>query len=107
MKGEHILKKLCYLLVFCAFLLFLSSGFTYAYNYPFTDPYVATVLSTPEEYATKLPKKVPVRFDSITVFPDREIPDILWYLKGLDYSYLKQKGSAPLIFLVAGTGASF
>jgi hypothetical protein len=101
------LKKLNCLLGACACLLFLCSSLTYAYDYPFTDPYVATVLSTPSEFTDELPGKIPLKLDKITVFPDREIPNILWYLKGLSYSYLKQKGPAPLIFLIAGTGASF
>ncbi len=106
-RGGNMLKKLNRWLGVCACLLFLCSGLTYAYDYPFTDPYLATVLSTPSEFQAELPGKIPLKLDKITVFPDREIPDILWYLKGLDYSYLKQKGPAPLIFLVAGTGASF
>jgi pimeloyl-ACP methyl ester carboxylesterase len=106
-KGGNMLKKLNRWLGVCACLLFLCSGLTYAYDYPFTDPYVATVLSTPAEFEDELPGKIPIKFDKITVFPDREIPKILWHLKGLDYSYLKQKGPARLIFLIAGTGASF
>ncbi len=102
-----MLKKLNRLLGVCVCLLFLCSGLTYAYDYPFADPYIATVLSTPPEFQDALPGKIPLKFDKITVFPDREIPDILWYLKGLSYSYLRQKGPAPLIFLIAGTGASF
>jgi hypothetical protein len=106
-KGGNMLKKLTRWLGVCACLLFLCSGLTYAYDYPFTDPYVATVLSTPSEFTDELPGKIPLKLDKITVFPDRQIPNILWYLKGLSYSYLKQKGPAPLIFLIAGTGASF
>ncbi len=41
------------------------------------------------------------------MFPDREVPGALWNFTDLRYSYLQQKGSAPLIFLIAGTGASF
>ena len=102
-----MLKKINRLLRVSSCVLFLSSGLTYAYDYPFTDPYAATVLSTPAEFADELPGDVPVKFDSITVFPDRKIPDILWHLEKLRYSYLCQNGPAPLIFLVAGTGASF
>ena len=102
-----MLKKLNRWLGVCACLLLLSSGLAYAYDYPFTDPYVATVLGTPEGCAVELPGKIPIKLDKITVFPDREIPKILWTLESLNYSYLIQKGPAPLIFLIAGTGASF
>ena len=91
----------------CTGLLVLSSGLAYAYEYPFADPYVATVISTPAEYAKELPKKAPIKLASIEMFPGREVPEILWNFKKLRYSYLRQKGPAPLIFLVAGTGASF
>jgi len=91
----------------CACLLFLFSGLAYAYDYPFADPYVATVVSTPAEFAKKLPERVPLKFGAIEMFPEREVPGVLWNLKKLYYSYLRQKGPAPLIFLIAGTGASF
>jgi hypothetical protein len=85
----------------------LSGSLAYAYDYPFADRYVATVLGTPAEYVYDLPKEVPLKFDTVKMFPKRQIPGILWNLDELHYSYLKQKGPAPLIFLVAGTGASF
>ena len=101
------MKQFNRLLGACICLLFFSSGFASAYDYPFADPYVATVLGTPAEYMAKLPKEVPLKYDSINMFPDREVPGALWNMTDLRYSYLKQKGSAPLIYLIAGTGASF
>ena len=100
-------KQLNRLLGACACLLMLSSSLACAYDYPFTDRYVATVLGTPAEYAAVMPKDIPVKIDKIKMFPDREVPDILWNFAELKYSYIRQKGPAPLIFLVAGTGASF
>lgn len=94
------------LLGICA-CLFLSSVPAKAYDYPFTDPYVATVVNTPAEYAAQLPAEIPVKIDSIRMFPDRKVPGILWNLDELRYSTIRQKGPAPLIFLVAGTGASY
>ena len=101
------MKRLNRLLGSCICMLMLSGTLAYSYDYPFTDRYAATVLGTPEEYVYALPKEVPLKFDTIKMFPDREIPGILWNLDELRYSYLRQKGPAPLIFLVAGTGASF
>lgn len=102
-----MLKKFNRFLGACACLMLLSSGLAYAYDYPFADPYVATVVNTPAEYAKNMPEKVPLKFGSIEMFPGRKVPGILWNFKKLYYSYLRQKGPAPLIFLVAGTGASF
>jgi pimeloyl-ACP methyl ester carboxylesterase len=91
----------------CVCLLLFSSGLASAYDYPFADPYVATVLGTPADFMADLPKEVPLKHDSINMFPDREVPGALWNFTDLRYSYLQQKGSAPLIYLIAGTGASF
>ncbi|MDH3870164.1 MAG: hypothetical protein OET08_12395, partial [Desulfuromonadales bacterium] len=99
-KRIPILRALICLLLFSV----SSAG---AYNYPFDDRYVATVLGTPAEYVYELPKEVPLKFDTVKMFPKRKIPGILWNLDELRYSYLRHKGPAPLIFLVAGTGASF
>lgn len=101
------MKKFNRLLGTCLCLLLFCSGFASAYDYPFADPYAATVLGTPSEYMAKLPKEVPLKHDSINMFPGREVPGALWNLTDLRYSYLQQKGPAPLIFLIAGTGASF
>lgn len=102
-----MMKRFNRFLGVCACLLMLSSGLAYAYDYPFADPYVATVLGTPAEFAYDLPKEVPLKFDTVKMFPKRKVPGILWNLDELHYSYLRQKGPAPLIFLIAGTGASF
>ena len=79
----------------CTGLLVFSGGLACAYEYPFADPYVATVISTPAEYAKELPKKAPIKLASIEMFPGREVPEILWNFKKLRYSYLRQKGPAP------------
>ena len=77
-----------------------------AYDYPFDDPFVATVVGTPVEYRAKLDVKVPLKRRSIKVFEDRETPDLFFYDDEFRYSYALQKGPAPLIFIIAGTGGS-
>jgi hypothetical protein len=78
------------------------------YAYPHTDRYVATIVGTPVEDEAKLPKSIPFNKRHITIFPDREPPEVLWYGKQLIYSQAlqKKKEKAPLIFLIAGTGAA-
>jgi pimeloyl-ACP methyl ester carboxylesterase len=100
-------KKFNGFLGLCTCLLLASSSLAYAYDYPFTDRYVATVLGTPEEYAAELPAEIPVKVETIKMFPGREVPEVLWNFEEMRYSYIQQKCPAPLIFLVAGTGASF
>ncbi|MGD1976303.1 MAG: alpha/beta fold hydrolase [Gammaproteobacteria bacterium] len=77
-----------------------------AYDYPFDDPFVATVVGTPADYQADLDVRVPLKRRSIEIFPDREVPDVFFYDKKLRYSYALQKGPAPLVFLIAGTGGS-
>lgn len=79
----------------------------FGYNYPFTNQYVSTIVGTPDEFAADLPQTVPTTVASLELFTDREVPDILWNLTELRYSYNAQDHKAPLIFLIAGTGASF
>ncbi len=76
------------------------------YGYPFEDPLVATVVGTPVDLRAELPQKVPLQELSLTPFPDREIPELFWYSDSLKVGFLQQEGPAPLIFLIAGTGAS-
>jgi hypothetical protein len=77
-----------------------------SYDYPFDNTYLATVLGTPEEYRAELPEEIPLKKRKIQVF-DREVPEALWFDEELRYSYALQKGPAPLVFLIAGTGASY
>ncbi len=77
------------------------------YDFPFDNPFVATVAGTPEEYRADLPEKIPLKKRRITIFEDREVPEALWYAEQLRYSYALQKQAAPLVFLIAGTGGSY
>ncbi len=86
--------------------IFILAGPALAYEFPFDDPFVATVVGTPEEYRADLDVKVPLKRRSIEIFPDREVPDIFFYDSKLRYSYALQKGPAPLVFMIAGTGGS-
>lgn len=99
------MKKFVPVIFFC-FLLTVALNSSQAYDFPFTNPYVATVIGTPLKYSIPLPEKMRVRQLELTVFEDREIPDVFWYLDKLNYSLAYQKKKAPLIFVIAGTGAS-
>jgi len=92
------------------FLIFLLGGAwspAGAYDYPLQDPYVATVIGTPSEFQPKLPEKIDYQMLSFKVFPERVIPSVFWYQREFRYSLTYQKGEAPLIFVIAGTGSSF
>jgi hypothetical protein len=77
------------------------------YGYPFTDPYEATVIGTPEEYRAELPEQIPIQLREILALRGRETPEIFWYNDTLGYSLAAQPGPAPLAFILPGTGAGF
>ena len=95
-----------------AFLLaaiWLSPGWASAdaYDYPITNKYLATVAGTPPAFRAELPKKIPLKHRSITIFEDREVPEPFFFDAKLRYFQVLQKGPAPLVFLIAGTGAAY
>ena len=75
------------------------------YQYPFDNPWMATVVGTTSNLSAPVPTNVdPVRHE-ITMFPDRQIPEGYWYYRtGLQYSTFLQNRPAPLIFVISGTG---
>jgi hypothetical protein len=105
MKGGTVKRLLRFTLLF----LLLGGGWSHglAYDYPLKDPYLATVIGTPTELQPTLPEKIDYKMMSFKVFPERVIPDVFWYQREFRYSLTYQKGEAPLIFVIAGTGSSF
>ena len=80
---------------------------TTGYDFPFDDPLVATILGTPGVQKAPLIAALPVRVLDLTIFPERKVPDLFWYNGQLRCALAPQKGKAPLIFVIAGTGAGF
>ncbi len=101
---QQFIAGLCALLF--ASLAFAAVNTVPNYNYPIKDRFAATVVGTPEEYRAKLPDDIPFKGRSITIFPERVTPDVFFYGHELLYSVALQDDAAPLIFLIAGTGAS-
>ncbi len=77
-----------------------------SYDYPFDNPFEATVVGTPDEYQPELPEEIPREIFSIKTFVRRPVPKIFWYQKGMDFSLVAQPRKAPLVFLIAGTGGA-
>jgi pimeloyl-ACP methyl ester carboxylesterase len=75
------------------------------------DALVYTVVRTPPAERiplTPIERDRNVLVDRVQPFPDRELPDVFWYDRaGMSYGLVYQKTRAPLVFLIAGTGASF
>ena len=77
------------------------------YFFPYVNAFEATVMESPPAYEAKLPKKIPTKVFKVYPFPQREIPEVFWYQDGLPCSLVRQKKQAPLVFIIAGTGARF
>ncbi len=73
---------------------------------PFRDPYLATVVGTARADQAELPGSVPERIRRVTRFPDREPPRVFFDRDAFAYTLSAQRGEAPLMFVVAGTGAT-
>ncbi|MEE4144092.1 MAG: hypothetical protein V2I26_04770 [Halieaceae bacterium] len=102
--SQRLLAGLC--LLFIASLA-SATATVEEYGYPVTDRFVATIVGTPEGYEADLPKDIPFKKRWLNVFPERELPDLIWYGQEMIYAEALQDRPAPLIFLIAGTGASF
>lgn len=77
-----------------------------SYGYPIPGSYEATILGTPAKLMPELPATIPTRQLVLDIFPDRKKPQIFFYDEGLRCTFAYQDRKAPLIFLIAGTGAS-
>ncbi|MGB5259946.1 MAG: alpha/beta hydrolase [Gammaproteobacteria bacterium] len=75
------------------------------YDYPIDNALAATVVGTPREYVAELPKKIRRSEKKVVIFPDREVKKFV-PRKALNYTLVRQKHEAPLVFSIAGTGAS-
>lgn len=77
-----------------------------SYGYPIKGSYEATIIGTPANLIPDLPVKMHTRQLVLDVIPDRRKPPIFFYDKGLLCTFAYQKQKAPLVFLIAGAGAS-
>jgi predicted alpha/beta-fold hydrolase len=94
-------------LCLCALLITtLAHAVDGSYDFPHHDGYVATIVGTPEEDRAELPKSIPLKNRRIVMFEDRAVPDAIWFERELRYSVALQNRAAPLVFLIAGTGAA-
>ncbi|KFE53960.1 serine/threonine protein kinase [Pseudomonas syringae] len=81
------------------------------YGFPLKNPFEATIATTPPDMRPELPSDDDIDQDDYTLNlrPEREftLPDNFWAVKKLRYRLAKQDKPAPLIFLIAGTGAPY
>jgi predicted alpha/beta-fold hydrolase len=82
-----------------------------SYGFPLTNPFEATIATTPQDLRPKLPADADINQSDYTLnlHPERDftLPDNFWAVKKLRYRLAKQDHPAPLVFLIAGTGAPY
>jgi len=99
-KSMRIAIVIFSIILFCPAMFAVASD----YNYPYTDPYKATVYGTPPDLTYQVDKPVKTKLRSIRV-EGRNVPDVLSHESEMFYTTALQKEKAPLIFIIAGTGA--
>lgn len=89
-------------------LTLLSFSFIQAseYGYPIKKPLFATIIGTPPKLTYKV-KDAPVKVYCVESLSKFKLPEIMWDVKGARFSAATHDKKAPLIFIVAGTGANY
>jgi hypothetical protein len=82
-----------------------------SYGYPLTNPFEATIATTPTMLQPALPadKDIKQADYQIKLRPEREfeVPENFWSVTKMHYRLAEQPGKAPLIFIIAGTGTPY
>jgi len=98
-----------YFRIFFIVLLMAPAAYAAAdqeYGYPIAGAYEATILGTPAELVPKFTVKMRVKQLVLEVIPGRKRPPVFYYDAGLRSTFAWQREKAPLVFLIAGSGAS-
>ncbi len=109
----RLLTPLCFVLSSLCALSFnaLAKPVPADYQFPLTNAFEATIAGTPSIFRPQLPDDADIkqRDYSLRLRPEREftLPSNFWPVKTFRYRLAKQAGPAPLIFIVAGTGAHY
>lgn len=99
------LVKFVVILLYVMLLPAMSPAAGDGYGYPITGDYEATILGTPPVLKTAPPDRIAMRRLVLDVLPSLRKPDVFFYDEGLRCTLAYQGKRAPLIFLIAGTGA--
>lgn len=82
-----------------------------AYGYPLSNPFEATIATTPVELRAEVPSDDDIDQADyrLRLRPEREfiLPENFWAVTRLTYRLARQPGPAPLMFIISGTGASY
>ena len=88
--------------------MLLVSIRVFSYGYPISNPFLATIVGTPSEHRAE-PGSVQVN-EAVYGLPEdrnQKAPDIFWDVKTPRFKFAWQETRAPLVVIIAGTGARF
>lgn len=89
-------------------LMILIFSISYGkYEYPFQNPYMATILGSSALMINGVSESVPTKVYKVKLPGSIKTPENLWYNDKFEFSLVPQKKKAPLIFLLAGTGSDY
>lgn len=89
-------------------LMILIFSISYGkYEYPFQNPYMATILGSSALMINGVSESVPTKIYKVKLPGSIKTPENLWYNDKFEFSLVPQKQKAPLIFLLAGTGSDY
>lgn len=89
------------------FMLILTINIFAEYKFPMKNPYVATIVGSSKIMTEGIPNKVLTKEFKILLERSNKVPANMWFDKGFKFSLSKQKGKAPLIFVLSGTGSAY
>ncbi|MCJ8170080.1 serine/threonine protein kinase [Atopomonas sediminilitoris] len=79
------------------------------YAYPIANPFIATIAGTPSAAAITLPAEHQIKQSdhALRLKKRGELPGVFYQSHQLKYRLAEQDGAAPLMFIIAGTGAHY
>lgn len=89
------------------FMLILTINIFAEYKFPMKNPYVATIVGSSKIMTEGIPNEVPTKEFKILLERSNKVPANMWFDEGFKFSLSKQKGKAPLIFVLSGTGSAY
>lgn len=95
----------------CGSLAFAQDIPAERYHFPLTNAFEATVAGTPAYLRPEVPSDEDIDQADyrLSLNPQREfvLPDNFWAVRKLGYRLARQPQAAPLVFIIAGTGAHY
>ena len=100
-----------YCLCLCALGLLTATAHAQTYSYPLTNPFEATIATTPSPLQPSVPDDQDIiqKDHFLAIDPKREqlLPKSFWPVNRFGYRLAQQNGPAPLMFIIAGTGSHY